>query len=145
VPEPGPGRPRDRDRDEWPFPTDLGQSVNWLRMSLTPARAPTNATPSGLPHAAADASPQRLRLDTDHERVQRGLAQLVMTVVGLLKDLMERQATRRVEAGTLTDDEVERLGTTFARLEEGFAEILEHLELRDDDLTLDLGPLGPLR
>jgi len=104
-------------------------------------------TVTGHPDAAPSAPIAHLgpRVDTDPERVERGLAQLVMTVVGLLKDLMERQAIRRVEAGTLTEEEVERLGTTFVRLEERFQEVLDHLGVRDEDLTLDLGPLGRLR
>ena len=79
------------------------------------------------------------------EDVQRGLAQLVLTLVEVLRELMERQALRRMDAGTLDDDEIERLGTTFIALRERMEELKEVFGLSDDDLNLDLGPLGKLR
>jgi hypothetical protein len=85
------------------------------------------------------------RLDADPDKLERGLAQLVMTVVDLLRQLMERQALRRVESGTLTDEEVERLGLAFKRLSERMEELKETFGLRDEDLNLDLGPLGRLK
>ena len=84
------------------------------------------------------------RVNADPEQVERGLAQLVLTVTELLRDLMERQALRRVEAGTLEPERVERLGRAFERLEEQMAELKRRFELRDDDLTLRLGPLTDL-
>jgi hypothetical protein len=84
------------------------------------------------------------RINTDPERVERGLAQLVLTLVELLRQLMERQAVRRVEEGSLTEDEVERLGVTFMRLEQRMDELKEHFGLADEDLNLNLGPLGDL-
>ncbi|HLT69637.1 MAG TPA: gas vesicle protein K [Acidimicrobiales bacterium] len=84
------------------------------------------------------------RVVADPENVERGLAQLVLTLVELLRQLMERQAVRRVEGGTLTDEEIERLGQTFLRLEQRMAELKETFGLDDDDLNLDLGPLGRL-
>jgi len=84
------------------------------------------------------------RVDADPEKVERGLAQLVLTVIELLRQLMERQALRRMEQGTLTDDEIERLGETFMKLERRMAELKEHFELEDRDLNLSLGPLGRL-
>jgi hypothetical protein len=84
------------------------------------------------------------RINADPERVERGLAQLVLTLVELLRQLLERQALRRVESGSLTDDEVERLGETLMKLEQRMQELKEHFELGDDDLNLDLGPLGRL-
>ena len=82
--------------------------------------------------------------DTEPEDVQRGLAQLVLTIVELLRQLMERQALRRVEAGGLDDETIERLGRTLMALEERMEELKETFELRDEDLNLDLGPLGRL-
>jgi hypothetical protein len=79
------------------------------------------------------------------EDVQRGLAQLVLTLVEVLRELMERQALRRMESGTLDDDEIERLGTTFIALRERMDELKEVFDLTDEDLNLDLGPLGKLR
>jgi hypothetical protein len=84
------------------------------------------------------------RLNADPERVERGLAQLVLAVVDLLRELMERQALRRMEGGSLDDDEVERLGMAFMRLNERMAELKDEFELTDDDLALSLGPLGNL-
>ena len=84
------------------------------------------------------------RLNADPERVERGLAQLVLAVVDLLRELMERQALRRMEGGSLDDDEVERLGVAFMRLNDRMAELKDEFELTDDDLALSLGPLGNL-
>jgi Gas vesicle protein K len=80
----------------------------------------------------------------DGEDVGRGLAQLVLTVVELLRQLMERQALRRVEAGGLTDDQIERLGQTLMALEQRMSELKQDFGLTDEDLNLDLGPLGNL-
>jgi hypothetical protein len=84
------------------------------------------------------------RLDADPERLEKGLAQLVLTVVELLRQLMERQAIRRIEGGSLTSEEVERLGRTFLALSERMEELKREFELEDDDLNLNLGPLGNL-
>jgi hypothetical protein len=83
-------------------------------------------------------------VNADPERLEKGLAQLVMTLVELLRQLMERQALRRIEGGSLTPEEVERLGETFMLLEERMEELKEQLGLEDEDLNLDLGPLGNL-
>ena len=84
------------------------------------------------------------RFDADPESLERGLAQLVLTIVELLRQLMERQALRRIDGGGLTDDEVERLGRTFMELDKRMAELREHFGLDVEDLNLDLGPLGRL-
>ena len=91
------------------------------------------------------AEPTRhLRLDCDRESVEKDLAALVLTIVELLRQLMERQALRRVEDGTLTSDQIERIGSTLMALEDRMTELREHFGLRSEDLNLDLGPLGPL-
>ena len=87
---------------------------------------------------------RRLRLDGDPETAEKGLATLVLTIVELLRQLMERQALRRVEDGSLSADQVEAIGTTLMGLEARMAELREHFGLRPEDLNLDLGPLGPL-
>ncbi|QBI21888.1 gas vesicle protein K [Egibacter rhizosphaerae] len=79
------------------------------------------------------------------EDVQKGLAQLVLTLVELLRDLMERQALRRMENGSLDEEEIERLGGTFLALQARMDELKEVFGLTDEDLNLDLGPLGRLR
>ena len=84
------------------------------------------------------------RVEADPENVERGLAALVLTVVELLRQLMERQALRRVEAGGLDDETIERLGRTLMALEARMEELKEVFGLDDDDLNLDLGPLGRL-
>ena len=88
--------------------------------------------------------PRGGRVDLDPDDVGRGLAQLVLTVVELLRQLMERQAIRRMDAGSLTEDQEERLGTTFMRLAERMAQLREEFGLTPEDLNLDLGPLGRL-
>src|SRR3954465_6585603 len=82
------------------------------------------------------------RVDADPEHVERGLAGLVLTVVDLLRELMERQALRRMEAGSLDDAEIERLGTAFMKLNERMEELREEFGLTEEDLNLNLGPLG---
>jgi gas vesicle protein GvpK len=89
-------------------------------------------------------SPFPRRVNADPESVERGLAQLVLTLIELLRQLMERQALRLMEKGSLDDDEVERLGLTFMRLAERMDELRVQFELSDEDLNLDLGPLGSL-
>jgi uncharacterized protein YjiS (DUF1127 family) len=84
------------------------------------------------------------RVNTDPERVERGLAQLVLTLIELLRQLMERQALRRMEQGTLDDEQIERLGETFMRLAERMEELKVEFGLEDRDLNLNLGPLGDL-
>jgi len=86
----------------------------------------------------------RLRIDADPEAVEKGLVTLVLTIVELLRQLMERQALRRVDQGSLTDDQIERIGSTLMALEARMAELRDHFGLRPEDLNLDLGPLGPL-
>jgi NAD-specific glutamate dehydrogenase len=84
------------------------------------------------------------RINADPESVERGLAQLVLTVVELLRQLMERQALRRIEAGTVADEDIERMGQTFMALEERMQELLREFELEEKDLNINLGPLGNL-
>jgi hypothetical protein len=85
-----------------------------------------------------------VRVEADRDDVARGLAQLVLTIIELLRQLMERQAIRRVEAGGLSEEQVERLGQALMALERQMAELKEEFGLEDEDLNLDLGPLGNL-
>lgn len=84
------------------------------------------------------------RIDADPETAERGLVSLVLTVVELLRQLMERQALRRVDRGDLTDAKVEELGRTLMSLDARMTELCEHFGLERAELNLDLGPLGPL-
>jgi hypothetical protein len=87
---------------------------------------------------------RRIRLDADPDAVEKDLAALVLTVVELLRQLMERQALRRVDDGSLTGDQVEAIGSTLMALEARMAELREKFGLAAEDLNIDLGPLGPL-
>ena len=84
------------------------------------------------------------RLETDPESVERGLFQLVLTVIELIRQLMEAQALRRVDEGDLSDEQVEALGLGLFRLEEAMEELKSRYDLTTADLNIDLGPLGSL-
>ncbi|WP_335934978.1 gas vesicle protein K [Streptomyces sp. PTD5-9] len=84
------------------------------------------------------------RVTADPDTVERDLMKLVLTVVELLRQLMERQALRRVEAGDLTTEQEERLGATLMILHDRMTELCARYDLSMSDLNLDLGPLGPL-
>jgi hypothetical protein len=84
------------------------------------------------------------RIGADPESVQRGLAQLVLTIVELLRQLMERQALRRIDGDSLSEEQVERLGRTFMELDKRMEELREEFGLDEEDLNLNLGPLGNL-
>ena len=90
------------------------------------------------------AAVSRIRIDADPESVEKGLVTLVLTLVELLRQLMERQALRRMEQGSLKDDQTEKVGSTLMALEARMAELRDHFGLTVEDLNLDLGPLGPL-
>jgi hypothetical protein len=87
-----------------------------------PARSPGGQTP---------------RINLDQDNIKNSLGQLVLTLVKLLHELLERQGIRRIEAGSLTDDQIERLGLTLMKQ-------AQEIDLEEDDLNLDLGPLGQL-
>jgi uncharacterized protein YjiS (DUF1127 family) len=93
-------------------------------------------------HRAGSPLPQRVTADP--EGVERGLAKLVLTLIELLRQLMERQALRRMEAGSLSDDEIERLGQTFLKLDARMEELKQIFGLEGEELNLNLGPLGNL-
>jgi hypothetical protein len=84
------------------------------------------------------------RIEASPDDVEAGLAKLVLTLVEFLRQVLEHQAVRRMEGGTLTDDEIERLGLTLMRLQERLGELKEAFGLADEDLNIDLGPLGKL-
>jgi len=87
---------------------------------------------------------QASRLNLDPENVKNGLGQLVLTLVKLLHQLLERQAIRRIESGSLTDAQIERLGLTLMRQAEVLEQLRKEFGLEEADLNLDLGPLGRL-
>ena len=123
-------------------------------MILADSTVPENTNSSSLPGPASDdqvsdlialanALPERINADPD--KVEQGLARLVLTVIELLRRVLEHQAVRRMDGGTLTDEQVERLGLALLRLNDRMGELKETFGLTDDDLSIDLGPLGELR
>ena len=95
-----------------------------------------------LERTASGQSP--LRWNADPDDVQRSVAQLVLTLVEFIRKLLERQAIRRMEAGTLTDEQTEDIGRALMKLEETVREIAGTFGIHVEDLNLDLGPAGKL-
>ncbi|WP_078392690.1 gas vesicle protein K [Shouchella patagoniensis] len=89
-------------------------------------------------------TPKSGRIHLDPEDAEHGLAQLVMTVIELLRQIVERHAIRRVEGGTLTDEQIEDVGVALMNLEVKMDELKEIFNLDAEDLNIDLGPLGNL-
>src|SRR5678815_1015836 len=93
-------------------------------------------------HAIARALPERINADPD--RVEQGLARLVLTAVELPRETLEHQAIRRMDGGTLNEQEVERLGLALLELDHRMDELREVFGLTDGGVNMDLGPLGRL-
>ena len=93
--------------------------------------------------ALANALPERINADS--EKVEQGLARLVLTVIELLRRVLEHQAVRRMDGGSLSDEQIEKLGLALLRLNDRMDELKETFGLTDEDLSVDLGPLGELR
>jgi hypothetical protein len=89
-----------------------------------------------------DALPKRI--DADPKNVEKGLAKLVLTLIELIRKLLEKQAMRRIDGGSLTEEEIERIGETLMKLENKMQELKVIFGLKDEELNLDLGPLGDL-
>lgn len=89
-----------------------------------------------------DALPKRI--DANPKNVEKGLAKLVLTLVELIRKLLEKQAMRRIDAGSLSEEEIERIGETLMKLENKMQELKEIFGLKDEELNLNLGPLGDL-
>ena len=84
------------------------------------------------------------RISADPEIVENGLARLVLSIIELIRRLLEKQALRRMDAGTLTEEEIERLGNALMTLEEKMDELKRVFGLSDEDLNLKLGPVKTL-
>ncbi|MFL5595565.1 MAG: gas vesicle protein GvpJ [Gemmatimonadaceae bacterium] len=111
------------------------QVVHALDAPRDAAVAPLEAVAEGLPQ----------RLNTDPATVENGLAKLVLTLIEVLRKVLEHQAVRRMEGGHLSDAEIEKLGLALLRLSDRMQEMKGIFGLTDDDLQIDLGPLGKLR
>ena len=84
------------------------------------------------------------RISADPEVVENGLARLVLSIIELIRRLLEKQALRRMDAGNLSEEEIERLGNALMKLEEKMEELKGVFGLTDDDLNLKLGPVKTL-
>src|SRR5215216_6725710 len=84
------------------------------------------------------------RIDVDPDGVEQGLAQLVLTLVEFLRQLLERQAVRRMEGGSLSEEEVERVGLALMKLEEKVHQLADEFGLTPNELNINLGPIGDL-
>ena len=102
------------------------------------------AGPGVLLGQVSTSTPGPPHLDTDADTAADDLVRLVLILVDTVRELMERQAIRRVESGGLSDDQVERLGLTLLRLEERMAELKARFGLRQEDLALRIGTVGDL-
>jgi len=89
-----------------------------------------------------DALPRKI--DANPKNVEKGLAKLVLTLIELIRKLLEKQAMRRVEAGSLSDEQIENVGETLMKLENKMEELKGIFGLKDEELNLNLGPLGDL-
>jgi len=107
------------------------------------ARSESSAAFEQELRALARALPERIEADPEH--VESGLARLVLTLIELLRKVLEHQAVRRMDGGTLTDEEIERLGLALMKLDGRMQELKALFNLSDEDLSIDLGPLGQLR
>jgi len=103
-------------------------------------RSEDEALPEAALEALARALPDRINADPD--KVEQGLARLVLTLIELLRRVLEHQAVRRMDGGSLSDEEVERLGLALLKLSERMDELKRTFGLTDEDLNIDLGPLG---
>lgn len=84
------------------------------------------------------------RIDCSPENIEQGLAKLVLSLIEMIRQLLERQAIRRMQGGSLTDQQVEEMGEALMKLEAKIHELADHFGLKPADLNLDLGPLGNL-
>ncbi len=84
------------------------------------------------------------RINISPENAEQGLAQLVLTLIELLKQLMEKQALRRMDSGSLSDEEIERIGETMMKLDARIDDLCKAFNIDRKDLNIDLGPLGDL-
>ncbi|CAL9343147.1 gas vesicle protein K [Streptomyces sp. enrichment culture] len=114
-----------------------------VRDAVSRAFALLPARPDDLP-PPSPGGPAAHRLRTDPDTVERDLVRLVLTIVELLRQLMERQALRRVDEGGLTEEQEERLGLTLMLLHDRMTDLCDRYDLTMEDLNIDLGPLGPL-
>ena len=105
----------------------MGQAIEGLNQELA---------------SLADGTAQRINCTP--ENIEQGLARLVLSLIELLRRLLERQAIRRMEGGTLDDQQIEEMGLALMKLEQKIRELAEHFGLKPEELNMGLGPLGNL-
>lgn len=108
---------------------------DFVRIMETARRPLTHSSPDGQEGG---------RINIDPGKVKNGLAQLVLTLIKLIHNLLERQAIKRIDSGSLSDEEIERVGLTLMKQAEELERIGKMFDLEDNDLNIDLGPLGKL-
>jgi hypothetical protein len=126
LPSPN-GSPRLSDEPKNISPDDMEQAISGLNQELASLSSGTTQ-----------------RIDCNSENIEQGLARLVLSLIELLRRLLERQAIRRMEGGSLADAQIEEMGLALMKLEEKIRELASQFGLRPEDLNLDLGPLGQL-
>ncbi len=130
------GAARPRSPIELPSGSTMeSQVIDSLHAPSDAAVAPLETVAEGLPP----------RLNTDPDKIENGLAKLVLTLIEVLRKVLEHQAVRRMEGGHLSDAEIEKLGVALLRLNDRMQDMKGIFGLTDDDLQIDLGPLGKLR
>lgn len=137
-------------------PVDAPRPESQIQESVPEKRVLTDQSNRGgdetraavfLPAVDDNGEPEQFagpRANIDPNNVEKGLAQLVLTVIELIRKLMEKQAIRRVDAGQLSAADIEKLGNAFFLLDERMGQLKDTFGLQDEDLNLDLGPLGEL-
>jgi hypothetical protein len=141
----GPGGPAPSEPQPAPSAQEPAPSAHETPPSAEAAASSAEGSAPAKDAAASGSRPAgRNRLELEPDTVERDLVKLVLTVVELLRQLMERQAVRRFDTGDLSEDQEERIGLTLMLLDERMAELRDRYGLRPEDLNLDLGPLGPL-
>ena len=124
----------------------------WRTSGGTLSEEPTRIAPDEMEQAidglnqelASIASGTTQHLDCNSDNIEQGLARLVLSLIELLRKLLERQAIRRMEGGSLADSQIEEMGLALMKLEQKIRDLAQHFGLKPADLNLDLGPLGKL-
>lgn len=94
------------------------------------------------PEEVKDTNPERINIDP--KNVEKGFSKLVLTLLELIRKLLEKQAMRRVEGGSLSDEEIEKVGEALMKIENKMQELKDIFGLKDEELNINLGPLGDL-
>ena len=110
-----------------------------------PKSQPPKDAPVDPPSLQEGATSVPARVELSPDNIEQGLAKLVLTLIDFLRQLLERQAIRRMEGGTLSEEEIEQMGEALMKLEAKIREMAEQFGLSPADLNIDLGPLGRLR